>query len=59
MKECGFEEDILLTNGDPTYVSFNEVSFQISCLLEKILDVPFLRKFKVHLVGRYVKDGKM
>jgi len=59
MKECRFEEDILLTNGDPSYVSFNEVLFRISCLLEKILDVPFLRKFKVHLVGGYVKDGKM
>ena len=59
MKECGFKEDILLPNGDPSYISFNEATFRISCFLEKILDVPFLRKFKVHLVGGYIKDGKM
>mgnify|MGYP001288052633 FL=1 len=55
MKECGFEEEILLTNGDPSYICFNDVTFRISCLLEKILDLPFLRKFRVHLIGKYKK----
>lgn len=52
----GFERDQLLLNGDPTYISFNKPLFAIARLLERVLDLPYLQKFRVHLIGAYRKQ---
>jgi ubiquinone/menaquinone biosynthesis C-methylase UbiE len=50
----GFKEIDLLLNGDPTYISFNNILFKFSCFLESILDRWF-KSAKVHLIGVYEK----
>lgn len=47
----GFQEVDLILNEDPSYLSFNTISFKISCWLEKLLP----RRMKVHLIGIFQK----
>lgn len=51
----GFNEEKLLTNGDPSYISFNNVTFRIALIVEKILNIPVFRKYRVHIVGMFRK----
>ncbi|HNW23798.1 MAG TPA: class I SAM-dependent methyltransferase [Candidatus Dojkabacteria bacterium] len=46
----GFKKDTLLLNEDPSYISFNTLTFKIALLLEKIF-----KKRKVHIIGEYRK----
>ena len=51
----GFEEEELLTNGDPSYISFNTLTFKIASFFEKILNIPIFNGTKVHIIGRFRK----
>jgi len=54
-KACGFQKELLCLNGDPTYVAFSKFTFKIGQVLEKILDLKWFNRFKVHLIGVYRK----
>ena len=50
----GFQEVELIYNGDPSYISFNDVLFRAACQIEAALDRWF-GAGKVHLIGVYQK----
>ena len=52
---AGFTEEALLTNGDPSYISFTPWLFRLACRIEAWLDRPRLRRARVHLIGVYSK----
>ena len=49
----GFKKVKLILNGDPTYISFNEILFKLACFVEDILEKYNLDK--VHIIGIYEK----
>lgn len=49
--QCGFRVQSLRAIADPTYLAFNDVLFQLSMTLERLLP----RERGVHLVGEWVK----
>ena len=49
----GYQVEQLVFNGDPSYISFNNLLFWAACRIEKLLDLPPLRHTKVHLIGVY------
>ncbi len=55
LTKIGFKEDKFILNGDPTYISFNDILFKISVFIEKILNLSFLKFAKVHIIGVYKK----
>lgn len=55
MEATGFSKVVLVTNGDPSYISFNKPLFAFARFLEKILDYQVFRFAKVHLIGVYQK----
>jgi SAM-dependent methyltransferase len=55
LTKVGFERERLILNGDPSYISFNRPLFAIACLLERILDIGFAQKARVHIIGAYRK----
>lgn len=57
LTRMGFERDQMILNGDPTYISFNELLFRFACLLERLLDTPSLQRARVHIIGAYRKKG--
>ena len=58
LPRLGYEPERVILNGDPTYISFNEPLFQLSVLLERLYDVPFLQIARVHIVGVYRTAGR-
>jgi SAM-dependent methyltransferase len=42
--------------GDPSYLAINPLLYRASVLVERITDWQPLRRFKVHLVGDYVRE---
>lgn len=56
LRRAGLRKEELNLVGDPSYLAFNDLSFKMSALLERITDFSFLRALKVHLVASYVKD---
>jgi len=55
LESIGFKKSQLILNGDPSYISFNNILFRFACLLEKIMDWRPLRFTKVHIIGVYEK----
>ncbi len=55
LSSIGFEEEELLTNGDPSYISFNTFTFKIAVFLEKILNMCVFNNSKVHIIGKFKK----
>jgi len=51
----GFKKSQLVLNGDPSYISFNKPLFKLACALESLLEMKFLRRAKVHIIGVYQK----
>ena len=51
----GFKKSQLILNGDPSYISFNQMLFKLACFIEKILDIKLLNFAKVHIIGVYKK----
>jgi SAM-dependent methyltransferase len=51
----GFDPDTLILNGDPSYISFNEPLFRVARGLERILDLPWFQRTRVHIIGSYRK----
>ncbi len=43
--------------GDPTYLALNPLVYRLGILLERVTDWQPLLRFKVHLVGDYVRDS--
>ncbi|KKP37883.1 hypothetical protein A2483_04950 [Candidatus Peregrinibacteria bacterium RIFOXYC2_FULL_33_13] len=54
LSNIGFKKRDLILNGDPSYISFNEILFRFACFLEFLMD-KFFKKSKVHLIGVYEK----
>ncbi|MGC2207787.1 MAG: class I SAM-dependent methyltransferase [Candidatus Dormiibacterota bacterium] len=42
-----------LRNGDPSYISFNPTLFTVACGIETLLELPGLRRARVHIVALY------
>lgn len=55
-KDSNFKEEEIITNGDPSYISFNNFTFKIAILLEKILNMNIFKKFRVHIIGKFSKE---
>jgi SAM-dependent methyltransferase len=55
LKPTGFKKFQLILNGDPSYISFNNILFAFACFLEKIMDWRLLQFTKVHIIGVYEK----
>ena len=51
---CFLKKEIML-NGDPSYISFNRITFAIARVIEKILDFKPLNTYKVHIIGKFEK----
>lgn len=49
----GYERERLVLNGDPTYIAINHVLFLLAAQLERLFDLPWLRRARVHIVGVY------
>ena len=54
---AGFQCEAFYFVGDPTYLAFNELGYRLGTLYEWLTDRPRLERFKVHLVGAYVKKS--
>ena len=52
----GFKKSRLIFNGDPSYISFNKILFKFACFLEKILDLKYFQRAKVHVIGVVEKE---
>jgi SAM-dependent methyltransferase len=50
---AGFRGIRMLLNGDPTYVGVNRPLFEAACAVENLLDLPVLRRARVHLLAVY------
>lgn len=55
LETIGFKKSQIILNGDPSYISFNNILFKFACLLEEILDWQPLRFMKVHIIVIYEK----
>jgi ubiquinone/menaquinone biosynthesis C-methylase UbiE len=55
LRASGFSRGELILNGDPSYISFNDVLFACACLLEALLDWKPLQLARVHIIGIYEK----
>lgn len=53
--KMGFTKYQIILNGDPTYISFNTLTFWLALMLEKILDWKYLNFLRVHLIGVFEK----
>jgi SAM-dependent methyltransferase len=53
LPRIGYERERIILNGDPTYIAFNQPLFRPSVLLERLCDLPLLRRARVHIVGAY------
>ena len=54
----GYEKIDVIFNGDPSYISFNDVSFYFACALEEIFD-KFFTFAKVHAIGVFQKPIRL
>jgi len=54
---ANFERETLILNGDPSYISFNRPTFELACLLERVIDVTSAKQARVHIIGVYRKAG--
>ncbi|MFZ5365473.1 MAG: class I SAM-dependent methyltransferase [Patescibacteria group bacterium] len=54
----GFNKIQFICNGDPTYISFNNLFFKIAVWIENIINNKF-PDAKVHLIGIYEKSSKI
>ncbi len=50
-KKAGLKLKKIILNGDPTYIAICNLFFRIGILIEKLLDIRSLNKFKVHIIG--------
>jgi len=55
MSRIGFQEEEIILNGDPSYVSFNRPIFWLALLLEKVIDFKPLNFCRVHIIGIFKK----
>lgn len=55
LRSLDFKQEQMTINGDPSYISFSDILFKLSCCIEKFLDIGILRYAKVHLIGVYHK----
>jgi SAM-dependent methyltransferase len=51
----GFDRECLILNGDPSYLSFDPVTFRLACWLEHLIE-RLWGGTKVHMIGVYTKD---
>jgi len=58
MKGWGYTKEDLIINGDPSYISFDRITFEIACLIEKIQNIKPLSNSKVHIIGVFRKEAK-
>lgn len=58
MKEWGYVKEDLILNGDPSYISFDRITFEIACIIEKIQNLKPFRNSKVHIIGIFKKKEK-
>jgi len=56
LSDTNFKKEKLIVNGDPSYISFDDITFLFAILIEKILNLKLLKKAKVHLIGVYKKN---
>ena len=55
LRGIGFVPERVVLNGDPTYVAVTEPLFRLAVTLERLYDLPLLRRARVHVLGVYRK----
>lgn len=55
LRRIGFVPERVVLNGDPTYIAVTEPLFRLALMLERLYDLPILRRARVHLLGVYRK----
>jgi SAM-dependent methyltransferase len=55
LRSIGFRPEVVVVNGDPTYIALNRALFRLGVALERIYDLEPLRQARVHLIGVYRK----
>lgn len=55
LNKIGFNRVRIIYNGDPSYISFNNIFFAIGVLLEKILNIKRFNFLRVHIIAVYQK----
>lgn len=55
----GFRRERLVLNGDPSYLGVNAPLFRLACGIERLLDLPSLRRARVHIVGVYARPPSL
>lgn len=55
LKGIGFSKVYDLYIGDPSFFIFSRLFFPFLLIYEKITEISFLRKFKMHMVAQYTK----
>ena len=58
LTRIGYSREQVILNGDPTYISFNEMLFRFACLLERLLEIAARGRLRVHIVGEYTKTER-
>lgn len=56
LRRIGFEREGVVLNGDPTYIAVNRPMFRLAAWLERLFDLPWLRRARVHIIGVYGKS---
>jgi len=55
LTQIGFKQNKTILNPDPSYVSFNNLTFKIAVLMEKISTALNINLTKMHIIGLYQK----
>lgn len=55
LSRLGYVPERVVLNGDPTYIAINQRLFRLGTWLERMYDLPWLRRARVHIVGVYRK----
>jgi SAM-dependent methyltransferase len=53
----GFRCERMIFNGDPSYISFNDVLYRVACIIERLLATGPLRRARVHIIGVFRKEA--
>lgn len=57
LQPLGFRLNELYQVGDPSYIAFNELSFRLGVLLDRVAERGFLRQTQAHIVACYLKGS--
>ncbi|GIV98521.1 MAG: SAM-dependent methyltransferase [Herpetosiphonaceae bacterium] len=55
LNQVGLKKEALILNGDPSYISFNDLLFLLARIVERVLSTSLFKFARVHIIGIYQK----